>query len=184
MLSDLALSGVPGLVDNIHIFGTALQYRLGAHIHRHIFQILPIISIFHIKSHVMQQLRKEFQVDRDPGASSDQPWPVDQAVEHGGAVLCGSRWEPRISREPASSWVLRMWSYILRGWMKYICCCFSSTDWLPLKSVKSAVWCFAIVSDTCERSWHLLASVQDLVLIQFVNCVLLFEILKPWWVRI
>ena len=103
MLSDLALSGVLGLVDNIHIFGTALQYRLGAHIHRHIFQILPIISIFHIKSHVMQQLRKEFQVDRDPGASSVQPWPVDQAVEHGGAVLGGSRLKPRISRELAYS---------------------------------------------------------------------------------
>ena len=38
----------------------------------------------------MQQLRKEFQADRDPGASSIQPWPVDQAVEHGGAVLGGS----------------------------------------------------------------------------------------------
>ena len=39
MLSDLALSGVLGLVDNIHIFGTALQYRLGALIHRHISNI-------------------------------------------------------------------------------------------------------------------------------------------------
>jgi len=29
MLSDLALSGVLGLVDNIHIFGTALQYSSG-----------------------------------------------------------------------------------------------------------------------------------------------------------
>ena len=90
MLSDLALSGVLGLVDNIHIFGTALQYRLGAHIHRHIFQILPIIYLPDYSSHVMHQLRKEFQVDQDPGSSSDQPWPVDQAVEHGGAVLGGS----------------------------------------------------------------------------------------------
>ena len=39
MLSEMALSGVLGLVDNIHIFGTALQYRLGALIHPHILSI-------------------------------------------------------------------------------------------------------------------------------------------------
>ena len=44
MLSDLALSGVLGLVDNIHIFGTALQYRLGAPIHRHISNIANHLS--------------------------------------------------------------------------------------------------------------------------------------------
>ena len=44
MLSDLALSGVLGLVDNIHIFGTALQYRLGAPIHCHISNIANHLS--------------------------------------------------------------------------------------------------------------------------------------------
>ena len=96
----------------------------------------------------MQQLRKEFQVDRDPGASSDQPWPVDQAVEHGGAVLSGSPWKPRISKDLASSWVLRMWSYILCGWMKYICCYFSSKVYAPKACQKRSLM-------FCNSEWHL-----------------------------
>ena len=44
MLSDLALSGVLGLVDNIHIFGTALQFRLGAPFHYQISNIANHLS--------------------------------------------------------------------------------------------------------------------------------------------
>ena len=83
MLADMALSGVLGLVDNIHIVGTPLQYRYL------LFKSYGWVTIYSLLI-FCQQFRKQVADDGDTGALIDQLWGVDWAAEYGGTIRCGA----------------------------------------------------------------------------------------------